>query len=520
MSAPTPANALEAASEGSEWQLPAAVTTPVVVLPLILLAVAAVFGPAIPFWFHTDDLLLLRAARVVPFWTYVPEAFDFRDFEPLQLYAYRPLYFVSSAAMYHAFGLNPAPYHAANLALHLLNVVLVYWIAHRLTGSRAVGYIAAAIFGLHPAYAVTVAWISGLNSLAATTGQLACIAMLIQYYAQQKPYWLAAAFMSYLASIGFHQEVFAAPFLFIAYTAADCRMGGGRLLSRNIILPSALFGGALMLFLTVQGQNSRESGFIDLFRPDAGFLAALYGVLSTSAYPDGALASTPRDLGIAIVALSLLAFVMSVRPQYALLLGFMLLWFFASLALSILFLDDAPKELLKGVLSRKIYAAGPAWAIGAAVVLSVLWDLLAQRAHRLALTLTALALALAAVAFAFIEVGATLDEERDRANASEQFYLALSAEFPDLEPGTTLYVAGTPFILMLWNCVPEVSAPHTVAGSDTKPICFLSSLVAIRFGDDVNVVPVSIAQARDAAFLDQLQPTERVFCYSCGQASP
>ena len=44
---------------------------------------------------------------------------------------YVPVTMISFAAEYHFFGINPFPYHATNLILHILNCILVFFLFMR-----------------------------------------------------------------------------------------------------------------------------------------------------------------------------------------------------------------------------------------------------------------------------------------------------------------------------------------------------------------------------------------------------
>ena len=53
---------------------------------------------------------------------------------------------------------DAAPFHRMNLLLHLLNVLLVFLLARRLSGSALVGGLVALLFGIHPMHLEAVAW--------------------------------------------------------------------------------------------------------------------------------------------------------------------------------------------------------------------------------------------------------------------------------------------------------------------------------------------------------------------------
>ena len=58
------------------------------------------------------------------------------------------------------FGLNPAAFHSENVAWHAANVVLLYLLLRRLTGSQWRSALVAALFAVHPLRAESVAWVT------------------------------------------------------------------------------------------------------------------------------------------------------------------------------------------------------------------------------------------------------------------------------------------------------------------------------------------------------------------------
>jgi tetratricopeptide (TPR) repeat protein len=73
---------------------------------------------------------------------------------------YHPLTLLTFAVEYQWAGLNPASYHATNIVLHMINVLLVMALVRRLTPSPALPYFVAALFAVHPLHVESVAWIA------------------------------------------------------------------------------------------------------------------------------------------------------------------------------------------------------------------------------------------------------------------------------------------------------------------------------------------------------------------------
>jgi Flp pilus assembly protein TadD len=86
---------------------------------------------------------------------------------------YRPIFFLWLLGNYSAFGLRPAGWHLAGLALHAANCLLVYFLALRLVRRRLPALFSGLLFGLHPVQVEVVSWISASTELLATFFALA-----------------------------------------------------------------------------------------------------------------------------------------------------------------------------------------------------------------------------------------------------------------------------------------------------------------------------------------------------------
>lgn len=87
-----------------------------------------------------------------------------------------PLTVLSRLLDVSLFGLSPAAHHLANLALHALNVVLVFFVLRRLTGRAGAAAFAAAVLAVHPLHVESVAWVTERKDVLALIFWLATLA--------------------------------------------------------------------------------------------------------------------------------------------------------------------------------------------------------------------------------------------------------------------------------------------------------------------------------------------------------
>jgi tetratricopeptide (TPR) repeat protein len=74
---------------------------------------------------------------------------------------YQPVTILSYAINYAMGALDPRGYIAANILLHLFNVLLVFIFFRKFSGNDRIAGICAVLFGIHPLHVESVAWITG-----------------------------------------------------------------------------------------------------------------------------------------------------------------------------------------------------------------------------------------------------------------------------------------------------------------------------------------------------------------------
>lgn len=81
---------------------------------------------------------------------------------------WHPLTWISHMLDISVFGHNPAGHHAVNMAIHIVNTILLYGLLKRLTEAFWPSLAVASLFALHPLHVESVAWIAERKDLLST----------------------------------------------------------------------------------------------------------------------------------------------------------------------------------------------------------------------------------------------------------------------------------------------------------------------------------------------------------------
>ena len=78
---------------------------------------------------------------------------------------WHPVTWLSHALDVQLFGITPAGPHDVNVALHIVNALLLFWVLQRATRCVGRSWMVAALFALHPINVESVAWIAERKNL-------------------------------------------------------------------------------------------------------------------------------------------------------------------------------------------------------------------------------------------------------------------------------------------------------------------------------------------------------------------
>jgi hypothetical protein len=125
-----------------------------------------VHAPALGFGFslYDDTHQILQNPTLE--WSAAPSYFVkdvWRNPAPQYRNYYRPIFMLWLLLNFKLFGLHPAAWHLAALALHGVVVVMVYRLGLRLMGSELVAASSAILFAVHPTHVESVVWLSGIT---------------------------------------------------------------------------------------------------------------------------------------------------------------------------------------------------------------------------------------------------------------------------------------------------------------------------------------------------------------------
>lgn len=81
---------------------------------------------------------------------------------------WHPVTWLSHELDCQLFGLNPGPHHLVNVAIHALNVLLLFLLLQRATGAVGRSFMVSALFAWHPLNVQSVAWVAERKNVLST----------------------------------------------------------------------------------------------------------------------------------------------------------------------------------------------------------------------------------------------------------------------------------------------------------------------------------------------------------------
>ena len=454
---------------------------------LVLAIAGALYLPMAFVWFQTDDFLFMKAFQDSSIAGYIKGAFDIRHAPPApEIRFYRPLHSTAFLFLYQVFGLQAAGYHAWSLLVHLFNTCMIWVLAMRLTRRPLVAGLAAAFFALHPAYTPAIAWISNNNALMATAAALVSFYCFIRAQdSGRNVSWYAASVVSYGASLLFHPEAGTMIVVLFAYRMLYGAGGVREALRWRHWMQLLPFGLIALGYLSIhQWMLSRDYlPQAEGARIEVHMLRSYASYMAMSAWPSATMEPVLRSahqlIGLAVMlgTIGVLLYCAVARGQRAAALA--VLWFLAALV---------PLSTGLGLLGltttgRKLYVAGPGLALVLALFVAPAVETLATSTRQLA-RVALLAACVVVLALAGWRVVKYEDQVAVGATQSHAFITELRKTYPDIPPGTRLYVTRAPISLTIFGYQPYLQGIIGLYYKDVEVILdFDGTLPPLQPGD-------------------------------------
>ncbi len=190
---------------------------------------------------------------------------------------YHPLTMISFCIEYHFFKVNPLVYHLDNLLLHLMNVLLVYFILKMLTKNNELSLITALLFAIHPMRVESVAWAAERKDVLYTFFFLLSLYYYLIWKKAAKMNHYVASIVLFICSIlSKGQAVVLAPVLLLIDYYMQQKMDKKLILEKIPFFVIALISG----LITMSAQGASLAGYtgVKLTILDR-FLVANYGLM-------------------------------------------------------------------------------------------------------------------------------------------------------------------------------------------------------------------------------------------------
>ena len=201
---------------------------------VLALAVAVVYSNALGHSFVYDDHLQIvqnpniRSLSGLKIHFQAPHKVV-GPFEEVENYPYRPLFWISLAIDYFAWGLRPFGYHLTNVALHGLNALLVFAVLVAALQARLLSLLTALLWALHPVHTEVVNPPSTRVVLLYALFYLLSLILFLRGTEPQKRNrlpWLVAAFLAFAFSLLSYEMAVTLPAVALLLDAARATRRG------------------------------------------------------------------------------------------------------------------------------------------------------------------------------------------------------------------------------------------------------------------------------------------------------
>jgi protein O-mannosyl-transferase len=130
---------------------------------------------------------------------------------------WHPATWLAHAAVCEVFGADPAGHHDANVVLHALDVVLLFWVLFSATGFAGRSFAAAALFALHPINVESVAWVAELKTLLSMFFFLLALGAYGRYVRRPRPAGMAVVSSAFACGLMAKPQIITLPIILLLW---------------------------------------------------------------------------------------------------------------------------------------------------------------------------------------------------------------------------------------------------------------------------------------------------------------
>lgn len=222
--------------------------------PILLVAAVTLVGYSgtLGFEFIYDDFEQIVDHTAIRSWSYVPQYFSQHSWVAIDPSVagkfYRPLFLLWLRINYVFLHLHPAGWHLVSVLCHVGVTLLTYRLVLELLQEREAAFVAALLFGLHPAHIDAVVWISAVSELLMTACVLGALLALARAQPGSPPWrWLVPALPLYVAAMLFKET----GIIFLVLAGAYYLLLGGKdALKNRAALPGWMLAALALLPVT------------------------------------------------------------------------------------------------------------------------------------------------------------------------------------------------------------------------------------------------------------------------------
>lgn len=402
----------------------------------LLMVFLLLFSPSIENYFVGDDFTWFRWAtdcqnncspigRIISYFT-DSSGFFFRPGTKLYFYA-----------MHSIFWLNQTVYHIVSLFLHFTVVVLFFFLAKKILGSKYLAIFASFFFLILSGFSETVFWISSTGYLFNAVFGILGLLSFILWEEKKKPYYYVLTFVFLSFSLLFHEVGVVFPLLILLYAARDARLPDvkNKVLKREYLaffIPIIVY-----LWLRYLAGSHWLSGdySYDILKIPFNFIGNIIGYMSLELFGPITLPLYEKlreilrgniPLTIIIIpfglALSYLVYkfaMKSLREQEKKIIVFGFLFFVISLI---------PFLLLGNITERYSYLSSMGIVLALAIVAKKMYEYLQSQGREISIVISSLILAIFAL-FHIIQVQQSYFEWKDAGKKTRNFFISLQDQY-------------------------------------------------------------------------------------------